>query len=356
MQQKRSVMRGIGLRLTPHGRLMLEEAEEAPILDERVAVRLAKAFAEGTGQGLLQLGAGEVGQALPPAFMWWRGFSTQYVVALCLLTPEIADGAPVPGVPAPSEADLASLVLTAPMMPGAEYITADLLRELWHQVSQAFSHLQIAPYEIRAMVSGSSLYHVTIRIGALPKAQWQATCRDCAGGIDSLVELLQGRFSKGVMERICQQGKGLFPKPSEIKFSCSCPDYASMCKHIAAVLYGVGARLDQQPELLFQLRAVNQNELVANLDSALPLVKAGPDAARLLADDDISALFGLEMEEEPSATPVPNTPARRKKNGAGTVTNRRKTTSKRGTTPGKAASNKTTARASKASTKTKEWR
>jgi non-specific serine/threonine protein kinase len=139
MQQKRSVMRGIGLRLTPHGRLMLEEAEEAPILDERVAVRLAKAFAEGTGQGLLQLGAGEVGQALPPAFMWWRGFSTQYVVALCLLSPEIADGAPVPGVPAPSEADLASLVLTAPMMPGAEYITADLLRELWHQVSQAFS-------------------------------------------------------------------------------------------------------------------------------------------------------------------------------------------------------------------------
>lgn len=216
--------------------------------------------------------------------------------------------------------------------------------------------LQIAPCEIRAMVSGSSLYHVTIRIGALPKAQWQATCRDCAGGIDSLVELLQGRFSKGVMERICQQGKGLFPKPSEIKFSCSCPDYASMCKHIAAVLYGVGARLDQQPELLFQLRAVNQNELVANLDSALPLVKAGPDAARLLADDDISALFGLEMEEEPSATPVPNTPARRKKNGAGTVTNRRQTTSKRGTTPGKAASNKTTARASKASTKPKEWR
>jgi non-specific serine/threonine protein kinase len=72
---------------------MLEEAEEAPILNERVAVRLAKAFAEGTGQGLLQLGAGEVGQALPPVFTWWRGFSTQYVVALCLLSPEAGDGA-----------------------------------------------------------------------------------------------------------------------------------------------------------------------------------------------------------------------------------------------------------------------
>jgi uncharacterized Zn finger protein len=190
----------------------------------------------------------------------------------------------------------------------------------------------------------------------LPKAQWQATCRDCAGGIDSLVELLQGRFSKGVMERICQQGKGLFPKPSEIEFSCSCPDYASMCKHIAAVLYGVGARLDQQPELLFQLRAVNQDELVADLDSVLPLVQGGSDAARLLVDDDISALFGLEMEEEASATPVPNTLARRKENAADTVTNRRQTTSKRGTTQGKAASDKSPARASQASTKTKEWR
>jgi uncharacterized Zn finger protein len=210
--------------------------------------------------------------------------------------------------------------------------------------------LQIAPCEIRAMVSGSSLYDVTIKIGALPKTQWQATCRDCAGGIDSLIELLKGQFSKGVMERICQQGKGLFPKPSEIEFYCSCPDYASMCKHIAAVLYGVGARLDQQPELLFQLRAVNQNELVANLNSELPLVKARPDAARLLLDDDISALFGLEMEEEPSATPAPNTPARKTPRAA--MTNGRETTSN-GTTPGKA---KSTARTSKAPTKTKEPR
>ncbi len=214
--------------------------------------------------------------------------------------------------------------------------------------------LQIAPCEIRAMVSGSSLYDVTIRISALPKTQWQATCRDCASGINFLVELLKGQFSKGVMERICQQGKGLFPKPSEIKFYCSCPDFASMCKHIAAVLYGVGARLDQQPELLFQLRAVNQNELVANLNSELPLVKARPDAARLLLDDDILALFGLEMEEEPSATPAPNTPVRKTLRAA--VTNGRETTSKGGTTPGKAALNKSTARTSKAPKKTKESR
>jgi hypothetical protein len=144
MPQNRSVTSHLGLRLTPRGRLILEKAEEGPILDERVAVRLAKAFAESTGRGLLQLGAGEVGQALPPAFMWWRGFSNQYVVALCLLSPERGDSASVPGVPPASEADLASLVLTAPMMPGAEYITADLLRELWHQIGQAFSQSLVA--------------------------------------------------------------------------------------------------------------------------------------------------------------------------------------------------------------------
>jgi len=169
--------------------------------------------------------------------------------------------------------------------------------------------LQIGPCEIRALVSGSSLYRVSVSIGALPSAQWRSTCQDCAGGIDSLVELLQGRFSKAVMQRICQQGTGLFPNPLEIRFSCSCPDYASMCKHIAAVLYGVGARLDERPELLFQLRSVDHRELVANLDSALPLSKTRPDAAKVLVDDDMSALFGLDMAvDEASIMSSPKAP------------------------------------------------
>src|SRR5438477_5247175 len=77
--------------------------------------------------------------------------------------------------------------------------------------------LQIAPLAVNARVSGSSIYRVTVSIAAVPKAHWQSICRDCAGGIDSLVELLQGRFSKGVMERICRQDKGLFPRPSELR-------------------------------------------------------------------------------------------------------------------------------------------
>ncbi|MFL5194317.1 MAG: SWIM zinc finger family protein, partial [Microvirga sp.] len=154
--------------------------------------------------------------------------------------------------------------------------------------------LQITPLEATAMVSGSELYTVKISIKAMPRSQWQCLCRDCAGGIDSLVELLQGRFSKGVMERLCRQDNGLFPKPSEIRFSCSCPDSASMCKHVAAVLYGVGSRLDEQPELLFRLRAVDHSELVADLDTAVPLSKTAPAAGKVLETDDLSALFGLD--------------------------------------------------------------
>src|SRR5580700_3520444 len=117
--------------------------------------------------------------------------------------------------------------------------------------------LRIGPGEIAAWVSGSDLYEVALTISPVAKPRWKSICSDCAGAIDSLVELLQGRFSQGVMQRICRQSGGLFPTPADIRFSCSCPDYAMLCKHAAAVLYGVGARLDEQPELLFRLRAVN---------------------------------------------------------------------------------------------------
>jgi uncharacterized Zn finger protein len=157
--------------------------------------------------------------------------------------------------------------------------------------------LQIAPSAVTATVSGSSLYQIKIDISAVPESQWSKICRDCAGGIDSLVELLQGRFSTGVMQRICRQADGLFPRPAEIGFMCSCPDWAYMCKHVAAVLYGVGARLDRQPELLFRLRAVDANELIAHIDTAMPLAKSGPDAGKVLVEDDLSALFGLDMDD-----------------------------------------------------------
>ncbi|MBF0422170.1 MAG: H-NS histone family protein [Magnetococcales bacterium] len=165
--------------------------------------------------------------------------------------------------------------------------------------------LQIASREVRAVVSGSSIYQVKVSVAALPQAVWRAICADCSAGIDSLVELLQGRFNKGVMDRLCRQDNGLFPKPSEIKFSCSCPDYASMCKHIAAVLYGIGSRLDENPELLFLLREVDHTDLLAHMDTAVPLAKQAPKAGRLLETDDISQLFGLDMAEGSVALEAP---------------------------------------------------
>jgi uncharacterized Zn finger protein len=159
--------------------------------------------------------------------------------------------------------------------------------------------LRIGSREVRATVVGSAIYSVLITIKPLPAAAWTSICADCAGRVDSLVELLQGKLSKPVMERVCRQADGLFPKPADIKFSCSCPDSASLCKHVAAALYGAGARLDAEPELVFRLRAVDASEIFANLDAGLPAARSGAAAARLAAGD-LSGIFGIEL-----AAPAP---------------------------------------------------
>jgi uncharacterized Zn finger protein len=161
--------------------------------------------------------------------------------------------------------------------------------------------LQIAPGEITALVSGSQIYKVTVKVTVVAKARWKSICNDCAGEIDSLVELLQGRFSKGVMERVCRQKTGLFPSPDEIHLSCSCPDWADMCKHVAAVLYGIGARLDQEPDLIFRLHNVDGKELIAGAGTALPQAKKAPAAGKVLGDEDLSVLFGLDIAESTGA-------------------------------------------------------
>ena len=153
--------------------------------------------------------------------------------------------------------------------------------------------LQVAVGTVSALVSGSDLYTVEIDISPIPKTRWSGVCQDCAGAIDSLVELLEGRFSKVTMERLCRQKIGLFPVPSEMKFDCSCPDSARMCKHIAAVLYGVGARLDENPELLFKLRDVDQQDLVTNASRRM----TKPRTARVLEGADLSELFEIEIAE-----------------------------------------------------------
>jgi uncharacterized Zn finger protein len=207
--------------------------------------------------------------------------------------------------------------------------------------------LQLAAGQITALVSGSEIYEVKVKILPVAKPRWKSICDDCGDSIDSLVELLQGRLSKGVMERICQQKTGLFPSPQEIKLSCSCPDWAEMCKHVAAVLYGIGARLDQQPELLFRLREVDEKELIANAGKALPRAKKSPAAAKVLGGEDLSKLFGLDIAES-EAESASQTKSARANNV--TVTKSKPVDSKK-KPPQKAANSKVTAK-SAAQTKT----
>lgn len=158
----------------------------------------------------------------------------------------------------------------------------------------------------KAIVSGSEIYRVKISIATLSRKSWDRIKGDCSQSIHSLIDLLQGRFGEGVMQRLAQRDGGLFPEPKEIKMSCSCPDWAGMCKHVAATLYGVGARLDTAPELLFTLRDVDHFELISqavaaeNIDRSL---EANGDAA--LAEGDLGKLFGIEIDagEKPAKKP-----------------------------------------------------
>lgn len=179
--------------------------------------------------------------------------------------------------------------------------------------------LQITAGKITALVSGSDIYEVSISIHSLEDKLWQAILKECAGKVASLVELLQGRLSSAVMEVVTRHGSGLFPIPKQINFRCSCPDSASMCKHIAATLYGIGARLDAQPELLFLLRGVDPQELILQAGN-VPLTEGLPSQ---LETTDLSSLFGIELDETPMATspvlppktsaPVPASPATQKR-------------------------------------------
>jgi uncharacterized Zn finger protein len=163
--------------------------------------------------------------------------------------------------------------------------------------------LQIAQGKVEALVSGSEIYKVKIDIAIAAPSRWKAICADCAGSVGSLIELMQGKLSKNVMERVCREAEGLFPTPKEIKMSCSCPDWADMCKHVAATFYGVGARLDSDPDVLFSLRGVDRGEIVSTVGADFPLTRIAATSERILADEDVAALFGLDMEALVAPTP-----------------------------------------------------
>lgn len=176
--------------------------------------------------------------------------------------------------------------------------------------------LKIERGKIRALVAGSEVYTISIAIKTLSGPAWKRIKQDCSQSINSLIDLLQGKFDQGVMQRLTHREQGLFPKPAEIEMRCSCPDWAGVCKHVAATMYCVGVRLDAAPELLFTLRAVDHLELIGqavaaeNLDRTLGVGQEG-----VLAAGDLGELFGIELDAP--ATPVAK-PNRRKRMPAAT--------------------------------------
>lgn len=185
--------------------------------------------------------------------------------------------------------------------------------------------LRIDPGEIFAYVSGSGLYEVLVKIDPLPAPAWKTFKASCASGIGSLLDLLAGRLGPELLALITSRETGLFPNPRQIHLTCTCPDYANMCKHVAAVLYGVGVKLDQEPELFFKLRQIDHRELLQqaaahaeNLAGDSP----SPDGSsqQALQGINLSDLFGVEISEPETAwaaaAPKPRarrarTPARR---------------------------------------------
>jgi uncharacterized Zn finger protein len=166
-------------------------------------------------------------------------------------------------------------------------------------------HLELGPGTVRALVCGSELYRISIGIARLSRPRWRALVRECAGQIGSLVELLQGKFSRAVMETLIRRETGLFPSAKEITFECSCPDWAAMCKHVAATLYGVGARLDTEPELFFRLRRVDQLDLLTAASSGVTLAARGDRTRKRIADSALAEVFGIELDSSSKGSDAP---------------------------------------------------
>jgi uncharacterized Zn finger protein len=168
---------------------------------------------------------------------------------------------------------------------------------------------KINPGEVTALVQGTSShpYKVSIKIKPLDKEIWNGIKKHCEGKIESLQELIEGRFPRDLIEIFTAKGKGLFPSPGEIKFSCSCPDWASMCKHVAAALYGVGVKLDDDPKLFFLLRKVEMDDLIAEAlrdKSKKMLKKAEKKTSRVIEDLDAAKIFGIDIHEKADSRKV----------------------------------------------------
>ncbi len=162
----------------------------------------------------------------------------------------------------------------------------------------AIFDLKIETGVVNALVQGSrpNPYEVTVEIAPLDHELLEKIGELCQDNIKDLEELLQGKFPKELVRIFTLEEEGLFPRNEDIKFACTCPDWAYMCKHVVAVLYGIGNRFDQDPTLFFKLRNIDFSYLISKtieqkMDNMLK--NANKPSKRILEDKDISELFGL---------------------------------------------------------------
>lgn len=179
--------------------------------------------------------------------------------------------------------------------------------------------LKIEPGRVTALVQGSTSrpYEIIIEIKKIPDRNWSEIKQACKGNMDNVQNLMAGKFPKKLADIFTSKGNGLFPSPDEIKFSCSCPDYAYMCKHVAAALYGIGARLDTDPGLFFILRKANMNDLIFETireSKQEILSKADRKTSRVIEDEEsLSELFGIDLGENPDKPKIEKKPETTKK-------------------------------------------
>ncbi len=171
---------------------------------------------------------------------------------------------------------------------------------------------------VKALVAGTARtpYSVCIKIKSIPQKRWQEITKECEGRLGSLQELLNGKFPRALSEVFMARGKGLFPCPDEIEFSCSCPDWAYMCKHVAASLYAIGARLDENPGLFFKLRNVEITDLVSRAVAERTeelLKKAVKKSSKIMDSSNLSEVFGIDLDENAAAETKKTKPSKKSK-------------------------------------------
>ncbi|HCS54932.1 SWIM zinc finger family protein [uncultured Rubinisphaera sp.] len=207
----------------------------------------------------------------------------------------------------------------------------------------SIAHLEITSGKITAMVCGSELYQVEISIEPLAQEIWKILCGECTTSVHSVLDLMRGKLPKNVIQSLTHPKTGMFPRNAEIELDCDCPDGANLCKHLAAVLYGVGNRLDQSPELLFLLRGVQQTDLISSslngrVDSLL-----GNEEVASLDNSDLSEIFRIDLDESTTVSSKgkpwkksPKRTARKKANSQ-----KKKKTTKKSTTSKKTVKKRT---------------